>query len=763
MGMDVLDQSYARKLVKGVASGFDHAEDTSTSTQTIMTMYFKNGTTLSLAFPRPKDGEKGDNGLDGVSVQDVKIKSVTVGETEENRLICIMSDGSEIDAGKLPVGSGGTGTDDYEYLTNKPSINGVELAGDKSLSDLGISEYDDTDIKNDIQDLKDNKVDKVTGKSLISDSEIARLKNVSNYDDTYIRNAVDVLQNSKVDKETGKVLIEESEVERLKSITNYDDTEVRELITNVANGLMANAGYSSDYKTLDIISVGGTKKSIPLLPVIEHAKLEELSDIDVSDRGNGRVLIYDESSKSHKYAETTGTDEHVKMVAGGNASYLYDLVDQLTIQKDSNERLVVKSLDGLETSVTELNYIKGLQMPVQDLVELFANGGLKLIETPFPTKADLDSFDTSSLLEDLNYLCTVLADEEHNGGKTSYLIKSDRTITYYGSAESTRNFTTHPIDLVNEVTGLLGASNINTTELISIVPKNDTYKEKTDNNAFFGTWGANEMYKEINTSIGSKASESDLTTHTDDIDIHVTSMDKEEIAKVKDKLDASDYNPKEIIDDSTSSTEKVYSSKHIDEVLPFKLGKDADGNYGYYKEGESELTPFKSGADFESFAPTYEETETYYTNDLVLYNNNLYECLEDGVTGDFNSIKWKKVSIPDIQQNISSSLDLANRKKELLWTNSSLSNMDYLKVQLDLTEYVAVYIESIGETGGSDIYGNYLLKNNAGSSCYYGDTGSIYRHRICVFDDSSVTFGSAYQNGSAYSHLCIPYKIYGIK
>lgn len=30
------------------------------------------------------------------------------------------------------------GTDDYEELENKPKINGVELIGDKSLSDLGI-------------------------------------------------------------------------------------------------------------------------------------------------------------------------------------------------------------------------------------------------------------------------------------------------------------------------------------------------------------------------------------------------------------------------------------------------------------------------------------------------------------------------------------------------------------------------------------------------------------------------------------------------
>lgn len=33
----------------------------------------------------------------------------------------------------------------------------------------------------------------------------------------------------------------------------------------------------------------------------------------------------------------------------------------------------------------------------------------------------------------------------------------------------------------------------------------------------------------------------------------------------------------------------------IDDALPFKLGIDADGNYGYYKDGADTVTPFKSG------------------------------------------------------------------------------------------------------------------------------------------------------------------------
>jgi len=40
--------------------------------------------------------------------------------------------------GKKAGGGGGGGTDNYNNLSNKPSINNVTLSGNKTLSDLGI-------------------------------------------------------------------------------------------------------------------------------------------------------------------------------------------------------------------------------------------------------------------------------------------------------------------------------------------------------------------------------------------------------------------------------------------------------------------------------------------------------------------------------------------------------------------------------------------------------------------------------------------------
>lgn len=64
------------------------------------------------------------------------------------------------------------------------------------------------------------KVDKVTGKSLVSDDEIARLSTVTNQSIEHLASKEEV--SKKVDKEVGKVLIDKTEADRLLSVTNQD-------------------------------------------------------------------------------------------------------------------------------------------------------------------------------------------------------------------------------------------------------------------------------------------------------------------------------------------------------------------------------------------------------------------------------------------------------------------------------------------------------------------------------------------------------------
>lgn len=59
---------------------------------------------------------------------------------------------------------------DYNKLENKPQINGVKLIGNKTTEDLGIKEYDDTNIRNLIGQ-KQDKSKMVTEIDASSDNE----------------------------------------------------------------------------------------------------------------------------------------------------------------------------------------------------------------------------------------------------------------------------------------------------------------------------------------------------------------------------------------------------------------------------------------------------------------------------------------------------------------------------------------------------------------------------------------------------------------
>lgn len=111
-----------------------------------------------------------------------------------------------------------SGTTDYSDLTNKPTINSVQLTGNKTAAELQLAtkaqgdkadtalqslpagtvidpDYTHTDNNYTDADVLEvakiaNKVDKVAGKSLIADTEITRLATVENYDDTNVLNAI---------------------------------------------------------------------------------------------------------------------------------------------------------------------------------------------------------------------------------------------------------------------------------------------------------------------------------------------------------------------------------------------------------------------------------------------------------------------------------------------------------------------------------------------------------------------------------------------
>ena len=118
--MDIISMAYAKKLVNGLQSGLDNASiDNDTCS---ITFHWKNGTSSTMTFPKPLDG------ANGVGISNVKLKEVTVGSGKETHLICTLEDGTEIDAGNIP---------NYDDTQIKKDINDV----DDKIETLKTSQY----------------------------------------------------------------------------------------------------------------------------------------------------------------------------------------------------------------------------------------------------------------------------------------------------------------------------------------------------------------------------------------------------------------------------------------------------------------------------------------------------------------------------------------------------------------------------------------------------------------------------------------------
>lgn len=115
-------------------------------------------------------------------------------------------------------------------------------------------------------------------------------------------------------------------------------------------------------------------------------------------------------------------------------------------------------------------------------------------------------------------------------------------------------------------------------------------------------------------------------------------------------------------------------------------------------------------------ATEYTEDGIYNTNDICLYNNNYYKCLEDDVTGEWDSSKWTQVNPSDYHK---------------------LINSDDTELQVEVGDYV-VFVKS----NDSWKWNKYYL-NNSYDPNYFGLTpeGILYANGAIISGDITVKSG----------------------
>ena len=179
-----------------------------------------------------------------------------VGYLTEHQPLKTINDQSIIGYGNIVI-EGGSGTSDYENLSNKPSINDIELNGNKSLGDLGIQS------------------------TLVNGINIKSINNTS------------LLGEGNIDIQGGGgsinfTIYEFNEADLSQEILNYIKQNKPDLLKITT----ANEGFIQDYhkgqdgeyyciigKTLVVLSIkeeGGT-----LTPDVSYYELEDITDVSV--------------------------------------------------------------------------------------------------------------------------------------------------------------------------------------------------------------------------------------------------------------------------------------------------------------------------------------------------------------------------------------------------------------------------------------------------------------------------------------------------
>lgn len=180
-------------------------------------------------------------------------------------------------------------------------------------------------------------------------------------------------------------------------------------------------------------------------------------------------------------SDINSSDEKVKLTSSSSdAHYLEDFIDNSTIEIDFiSNKLIVKKIEGLNVTAAEINFLSGITSNIQEQIDNL--GKSMTMYGVFDTKADLLA--SSSPIPSDGNIAIVVADETNDNKQMTYIYIASSS-TWTKVAESTiyiRNFTTNPIDLNAETSGILQQEKIdNAIARLSDVLDKTTYKGSSD-------------------------------------------------------------------------------------------------------------------------------------------------------------------------------------------------------------------------------------------------------------------------------------------
>ena len=313
------DEVYAKlkKMIGLVSVGMKNTTSTQNPDGSVtITINFTSGSPLSFTMT-PVKGDK------GVGIKDAQIKEIQNGENTEYHLILIDDKDNNIDTGNIPIPSAGSNPD----ITNLATKSDLTTHASDTNIHITSAERNKWNAKLDNTDLKDyakkvdvnsslyTKVDKVTGKSLVDDTEIARLATINNYDDSTIKQSINAKASiSDVNTHTSDTVKHITSAERTlwNTVSNKSDkthTHTKSQITDMPTKL---SQFSNDSGFITSADVDTSKNHIHN----NKAVLDGITSDLITD-WNNKAEISDIPNLTNYATKTYVTDEIAKAATGG--------------------------------------------------------------------------------------------------------------------------------------------------------------------------------------------------------------------------------------------------------------------------------------------------------------------------------------------------------------------------------------------------------------------------------------------------------------
>lgn len=340
------------------------------------------------------------------------------------------------------------------------------------------------------------KVDKVEGKSLISDTEITRLASVKNYDDTAIKadiakkadaSAMSTALEGKVDKVDGKGLSTNDytteEKEKLAGLSNYDDADIKASLANKAN--------SDDVYTKTTMDTELGKKA-------DKTTVEELT-----------TTVNGKADKATTIAGYGITDAYTKSEVDAKVASVYKYKGSV-----ANEA----ALPTEDLTIGDVYNLEDTGMNVAYTGEGWDNLGSVVDLTPYLTKEDAGKTYAAKATTLAGY---GISDAYTKTEVDTALGKKVDAVT--GKGLSTNDYTTAE---KTKLTGIATGAEVNKIDAVKVNGTALTITDKAVNidlsnyatkSTTLAGYGITNAYTkdEVNTELGKKANSSDVYTKTE--------------------------------------------------------------------------------------------------------------------------------------------------------------------------------------------------------------------------------------------------------